>query len=439
MSEISIKGIGNLLSNASSTATNSTKEVTTGSFDETLNNLRADNCSKQSTSIKEEKSNCNETDKSASDKNYDSAAKKLASTAKKDAVKKEQEPTNEQIAAMSEEIAGQIKEAIQQQYNISEEELSMVMDELGMSDLELLDTAEMTKLLMKLDGVESQADVLTNPDFAKNMKDIIAKTAEIKEHAMSDLKNQQTNMDAEEISVNSQEEPAIEASEEEQEQMDTIKGSSIGTEATDGQSDIGIGIEKSADNGANRTLSDESYHGEADQTLENQFIQPQDFANKLTEDLSARVGEKQAVEIVRQVVEQIQFQTKQSVTSMEMQLYPEHLGKVLVQVVSKDGNITAQIAAENEAAKNALESQLTLLKENLNNQGIKIENVEVTIASHAFEQNMQSRQNDEQNAGNSGRGKRAARILENGSIMEVSEETEKDIMEFRGNTVSYSA
>ena len=72
----------------------------------------------------------------------------------------------------------------------------------------------------------------------------------------------------------------------------------------------------------------------------------QDFASRLTEDLSMRVGEKQATQIVRQVVEQIQMQTKQSVTSMEMQLYPEHLGKVYVQIVSRDGSITAQITAE---------------------------------------------------------------------------------------------
>ena len=166
-------------------------------------------------------------------------------------------------------------------------------------------------------------------------------------------------------------------------------------------------------------------------------VRPEDFAARLTEDLSAKVGERQAITIVRQVVEQVSMQTKQGMTTMELQLYPAHLGRVVVQLVSKDGHVTAQIAAESEAAKNALESQLTLLKENLNNQGVKIENVEVTIASHAFEQNMQGERNSEEQSGSKSRGRRAAQILGQNMAMEVEEAPE--IMEVMGNTVSYSA
>ena len=166
-------------------------------------------------------------------------------------------------------------------------------------------------------------------------------------------------------------------------------------------------------------------------------VRPEDFAARLTEDLSARVGERQAITIVRQVVEQISMQTKQGMTTMELQLYPAHLGRVTVQLVSKDGNITAQIAAETEAAKNALETQLTLLKENLNNQGLKIENIEVTIASHAFEQNMQGEKQQDGQSGSKNRGKRALNIFNETKIGE--NEPQPEIMDIMGNTVSYSA
>ena len=172
-------------------------------------------------------------------------------------------------------------------------------------------------------------------------------------------------------------------------------------------------------------------------TININAVRPEDFAARLTEDLSAKVGERQAITIVRQVVEQVSMQTKQGMTTMELQLYPAHLGRVVVQLVSKDGNVTAQITAETEAAKNALEGQLTLLKENLVNQGVRIENVEVTIASHAFEQNMQGeKQNDEQSGGKN-HGRRAARILDEGMNFEAEEAPE--IIDVMGNTVSYSA
>ena len=82
----------------------------------------------------------------------------------------------------------------------------------------------------------------------------------------------------------------------------------------------------------------------------------------------------------------------QAESSIEMQLNPANLGKVYLQVVSREGVVTAQIAAQNEAVKEALESQVAILKENMNQQGIKVEAIEVTIASHEFERNLEQNQ-----------------------------------------------
>ena len=43
---------------------------------------------------------------------------------------------------------------------------------------------------------------------------------------------------------------------------------------------------------------------------------------------------------------------------MEIQLNPENLGKINLTVVAKDGMITAQLTAQNEAVKNAIENQI---------------------------------------------------------------------------------
>lgn len=70
---------------------------------------------------------------------------------------------------------------------------------------------------------------------------------------------------------------------------------------------------------------------------------------------------------------------------MEMQLNPENLGKVYVNISSKEGVIHAQLAASNEAVRAALETQVADLRQNLNQAGVKVDAVEVTVASHEFE------------------------------------------------------
>ena len=53
-----------------------------------------------------------------------------------------------------------------------------------------------------------------------------------------------------------------------------------------------------------------------------------------------------AKDVIRQVVEEIKLTVKADNTSFEMQLNPEHLGKINLQVAAKNGVVTAQIATE---------------------------------------------------------------------------------------------
>lgn len=88
--------------------------------------------------------------------------------------------------------------------------------------------------------------------------------------------------------------------------------------------------------------------------------------------------------IVDQIVEQIKVKIGENKTSMELILTPEHLGKVNLMITSKDGVMTAQFLTETEVAKEALESQMQLLKQNFEEQGLKVNEVEVMVASSPF-------------------------------------------------------
>lgn len=100
-------------------------------------------------------------------------------------------------------------------------------------------------------------------------------------------------------------------------------------------------------------------------------------------------------EIINQINAYIRQNAASRITEWQMQLNPEHLGTVSLSVTAKEGAVTAQFTTQNEAVKAVMEAQVMTLKENLEQQGVKVEAVEVTVASHEFEQNLQ--QGDDSN------------------------------------------
>lgn len=437
MSNISVNSLDGLKLNQISSRTN---VKSTEDFGETLKDV-SENSKEPKT--EREKAEVNKPEETKEVKKFEPAKKR-------ETVKQKDEPTDEQLAAALEEVVSEIKEFIQEKFNVTSEELESIISDLGMTDMNLLETSPLTELVKKLEGITNLQDVLTNPNFKDDLKELLNQVEEIKTQVLEGEKvtvdenflvkeeveiKPQDNVEDTEMPVVEEdvindvevEEPQVQEEEqavapEKQETQEVIQNETSTNSDTK---------QEFKQNESKMEMKDSS------DTVNINAVRPEDFAARLTEDLSARVGERQAITIVRQVVEQISMQTKQGMTTMELQLYPAHLGRVTVQLVSKDGNITAQITAETEAAKNALETQLTLLKENLNNQGLKIESVEVTIASHAFEQNMQGEKQHEEQSGSKNRGKRALNILNESIVTE--NEPQPEIMDIMGNTVSYSA
>ena len=102
------------------------------------------------------------------------------------------------------------------------------------------------------------------------------------------------------------------------------------------------------------------------------------------------------VRIIEQLAERVHVTNLSEVSSIEMQLNPENLGKMYVNISSKQGMVNAQIAATNETVKEALEAQIYELKESLQQSGVKVDAIEVTIASHEFEKNLEQGQSREE-------------------------------------------
>jgi flagellar hook-length control protein FliK len=189
-------------------------------------------------------------------------------------------------------------------------------------------------------------------------------------------------------------------------------------------------------------------------SIESNSHATQNFAETIFENIEHAVNEisytKESVDtegIMKQIVNHVKIGMSKEVTSMELQLHPESLGKLDLQVAMKDGNLVAKFITENEAIKNVIEGQLIQLKETLEEQGLKVTSVEVSVAEQGLRQDMDQNaenQDDFNESKNTSVRKinlQGIRELEDIELEQMNDEeiiATKMMLE-NGNTVDYTA
>ncbi len=147
-----------------------------------------------------------------------------------------------------------------------------------------------------------------------------------------------------------------------------------------------------SDNSSDERSFDDKSENRVLHTMINEQMQPEGVFEAF--DVQPKYTSVNTTDIIRQIVDQISIVKTTGESVIEMQLNPENLGKLYINVTERNSEITARIAVSNETVKNALESQMAALRENLQDANIRVNDVEITIATHEFERNL------EQNAGN---------------------------------------
>lgn len=162
-------------------------------------------------------------------------------------------------------------------------------------------------------------------------------------------------------------------------------------------------------------------------------------------EMEGRYLSADTIDIMEQVVEKLKVTITEGLSSMEMTLNPENLGKVYLQISAREGAVHAQIAAANEAVKNVLEAQVAEIQEHLNQAGVKVEAIDVTVAAHEFERNLEQNQKREEQEGEQAQQNGRRRNLnltsldELSSVMTEEEMLVAQIMRDNGNSVDLSA
>ena len=180
---------------------------------------------------------------------------------------------------------------------------------------------------------------------------------------------------------------------------------------------------------------DESHSGtfqKSDESLSGHFL------NTLIENVDNVVQAKEdfkgytvnSENIVRQLVDAIKVNVNSSFSEMELQLQPENLGKLNLVITSRDGIITAQFMAENDVVKSAIENQIVMLKDNFEQQGLKVEAVEVMVQTHGFEmgKNLEGRGDNPQDDDDRHRTSRILTLEEINAIIGDDEAADEDVL-----------
>lgn len=132
-----------------------------------------------------------------------------------------------------------------------------------------------------------------------------------------------------------------------------------------------------------------TFHNNAGNGFSNGFSQSQ---SQSAQTVTRQVPNVNNSVFLSQLLEKAEmFKTSDGKKVLSLEMDPKELGKMEMELTSKDGAVTAKISAESELAKVRLEELAPQIKEHLNTQGINLTEITVDISSgHPDERNNQN-------------------------------------------------
>lgn len=418
------------------------------------------------------------------------------------------------FAEKVQKLGEDVKDAVQETMDVSEEELTQAMELLGLTDMDLLQPQNLMQLVGQLTGSQDASALLTNDGVQQLMQDVTALFADFQQQngitgaefndllaqlsmnidELEELAKQQLGL-ADELPSDAQADLLAETAvvdevqtvqTEETAEQNGVFSSILHNpkEQVTDEAQAGQPIEQTQENdattvqtqmpteeAASQTTGDGTgslMNDDSDAQKDNGFDKQMDLTGEQQSALFRGQGTSQAQPVVQaaevpQADPMIRYETLMNQleglarafastegTTLQMQLNPESLGRLVLTVTEKHGNVTAQITATNEQVKEALQTQMVELRSTLQAQGIKVEAVEVTVATHEFEQNLDGNasanaqmqeQGDSQAQGRSGGRRNLDQSMLQGIDGQLTEEEAlaAQVMRDNGGSVDYTA
>jgi len=373
---------------------------------------------------------------------------------------------DDQTMARMQAMLQSIQQAIMEKLNLSTEGFNQLLTDQGLSLTDLLKPENLQQFILANSGKTDLLAFLTDENLADTMKQLLQTINEMKENSNVGLTADQMKALLEQVKgqavaetgtedaapvagtndvlqvvqeLSDQSKPRLQTAEDNNQnkeaaketvQTNTVKEASSATPAEKMVASQHSDSNSSSDKDMNNS---DRFQAFVDNLVKGSQNPQSNFAREMTQVTNVR-------EIANQIIERIKVSVSANQTSMELQLNPESLGKVNLSVQSRNGVLTAHFVVQNELSKEAIESQLHTLRDTLNQQGSKVEAIEVTVSANAFEQNSnQSTEDDTQTKG-SGSGKKIT--LDDALQMMDAPEDDQSLEELTGisgSVINYTA
>lgn len=336
------------------------------------------------------------------------------------------------VAQSTDDMKDELISTVAEDLNVSEDDLLTAMENLGLVWTDLLNQQNLADVAVELNISGDSTELLLNSDFQNALMDVnqlvTAAAAELGMDAdqFTDIVAQMTQVEPEDAAMlgdiigkaldDVQQKPEDKAVN----LVSNVEADAVAeTEPDQASEPVELTVDDTAGYNQQETETSEEFSNsdsDDDSAGRDNFgaerntgevLVAQDSSTNVLTDLDVDTVNPEpetfvstdTAELINQVVDNIKLNVSQETTSIEMQLNPENLGKVYVHLSSKEGTVNAQFTATNEVVKEALEAQVVALRENLNQAGVKVDAVEVTVSSHEFERNLEQDQSREEQEG----------------------------------------
>lgn len=381
-----------------------------------------------------------------------------------------------------------VKEILKDELGVSDEQVEDAMSILGLQWMDLLNPASLSQLVTQLTGTEDACSLLMSEEFTNIMQNTdelvqsLSETLGISKDEWVALQNQLAELTADfnetvdmadggvqeiapqtDATITSQDTTVMAATvqmthtteetqnvQPEEETEDAAPVIQVNA-SEDAQTENNVSENASGEMGEPAAQSQKTKESSVNEHAQNMEFQVRAEQQTVAPEEVNKVASRTTIDvqdIMNQITEFAKVNLSPENSSIEMQLNPENLGKVYLHIAAtKEGNITAELAVSSETVKTALEAQIADLRTSLNQQGIKVDAVEVAIAGHEFERNLEQNASGEEQQGSQREesGRTAGRRLFRGELDELSglmneeEALAAQIMKDHGNTMDVTA
>ena len=381
-----------------------------------------------------------------------------------------------------EKSAEELVQDIADEMDVTPEEVEEAMAVLGLTAVELFDLDNLKQVLLQITGSSDELSLVTNEALYDNLQNLFA----VVEGSLTDLQDE-LGLSGEELNALVEQMVSGNGDNVESDMQNTPYAELVQDMPevdVEGMKDYTVSVQKDGetvqvkvtvdDASGNKSVQEEvtdtpkveaqgdrrmhmrdasadNGRGEgnaADHAAGNPLLQTPDKPSEVIETptpISAGYQSMQTEEIMNQIMDYMKINLKADMQQMELQLHPASLGTVGVQIAAKDGVITAQFTTQSETVRAVIETQLIQLKEQFEEQGIKVDAVEVTVANHEYGHQF-SQDNADTDRKQSKSAKSTRRInldeLGEGEELDGLEESERiavEMMQANGSTVDYTA